>query len=56
MHPFLVHARSPNTGSTVRIASNLCVTIYKELNLQRRNPAEYSPVELAIRLALDEPA
>jgi hypothetical protein len=54
MHPFTVHASSSNTSGRVRIAANKPVHLYKPMNLMRRNPLDYSPVELAIVNALAE--
>lgn len=56
MHPFLIHARSPNIRHTVRIAANRGIALHKPMNLQRENDSEYSLVERAICLALDEDA
>ena len=52
LHPFMLHARSPNVGQSVRFICNPCVTLHENLNLQRPNPADYSPVETAIVRAL----
>jgi Phytanoyl-CoA dioxygenase (PhyH) len=52
MHPHLVHARSPNTRETVRIASNRRIRLRQPMVLDRRNPAEDSLVERTIRAAI----
>jgi len=52
LHPFMLHARSPNTGRSVRFICNPCVTLKENMNLKRSNGAEYSPVERAIVRAL----
>ncbi|MGH7144597.1 MAG: phytanoyl-CoA dioxygenase family protein [Planctomycetota bacterium] len=56
MHPFMRHARSMNTGQSVRFICNPCVTLHEPMNLARANAADYSPVEQAIVAALREPA
>jgi hypothetical protein len=48
IHPFLLHARSPNCGSSVRFICNPCFGLHEPLNLKRSKTAERSPVELAI--------
>lgn len=52
LHPFMLHARSPNTGTSVRFLCNPCIRLNEPMNLQRSAPAEYSPVEQAILNAL----
>ncbi|GAB4454420.1 MAG: hypothetical protein OHK0029_08980 [Armatimonadaceae bacterium] len=54
MHPHLYHASSANCSERVRIASNFCVTLREPMNLKRPDPADYSPVEQAIVLAISE--
>ena len=51
-HPFMRHARSPNTGRSVRFICNPCVMLNEHMQLQRADDAEYSPVERAIVRAL----
>jgi hypothetical protein len=51
-HPFVVHAASPNTLGTPRFLGNRRNQLVRRMKLHRENPAEYSPVELAIRNAL----
>ncbi|MCZ7646507.1 MAG: phytanoyl-CoA dioxygenase family protein [Planctomycetota bacterium] len=51
-HPFIRHARSANTGKSVRFICNPCIVLKEQMNLKRANPAEYSPVERAIVEAL----
>jgi len=48
MHPFTVHASSPNTGNRVRVIANKPVWFCEPMNLDRQNAADYSPVERAI--------
>lgn len=48
MHPFTYHGSSSNCGDRVRIAANICIQLHEEMNLQRANPDDYSPVEKAI--------
>jgi len=48
VHPFLLHARSPNTGQAVRFICNPCIPLKAPLDLNRQRSSEYSPVELAI--------
>lgn len=52
IHPFVRHARSMNTGSSVRFICNPCFVLKEPMNLKREDPAEYSPVERAIVEAL----
>lgn len=52
MHPFMRHARSNNTGKSVRFICNPCIVLKDDMNLQRANPGEFSPVERAIVEAL----
>ena len=52
LHPFMLHARSPNTGSSVRFICNPCISLHEKMNFQRANAEEYSPVELAVVRAL----
>jgi hypothetical protein len=54
MHPFMVHARSPNTRDTVRIAANRCVGLHEPMRLQPEHAASASLVEKAILQALAE--
>jgi hypothetical protein len=49
MHPFLVHARGPNTGTSIRIAANRCIALHRPMDPDRDDP---SLVEQAIRIAL----
>ncbi len=53
MHPYLVHARSPNAGRRVRIAANRCIELLEPLRLDRPNAGDYSLVERAVLDALD---
>jgi len=53
MHPLTYHGSSSNCGDRVRIASNICVPLHEDMNLQRANPEDYSPVEKAIVQALE---
>ncbi|WP_461017249.1 phytanoyl-CoA dioxygenase family protein [Streptomyces daliensis] len=52
MHPHLVHARSPNTRETVRIAANRTISLHAPMDVTGR--ADESLVERAIRTALAE--
>ncbi|MEO7719809.1 MAG: phytanoyl-CoA dioxygenase family protein [Capsulimonas sp.] len=56
VHPFLLHARSPNTGNSVRFICNPCIPLRQPMNLARAYTHEYSLVELAIVLALADDA
>lgn len=49
MHPLLAHARGPNTGPAMRIASNRGIALHQPMDPDRADP---SLVEQAIRLAL----
>jgi hypothetical protein len=52
IHPFVLHARSPNTGSKVRFICNPCYTLKEPMQFDRPDPADQSPVERAIINAL----
>ena len=52
MHPFTIHATSPNTRDCVRIAANRPISLYEPLNFNRTDPSSYSPVECAVVDAL----
>jgi hypothetical protein len=54
LHPFTVHAASPNTGDRVRIAAIKLIRLYEPMNLERQDRGDYSPVELAIVEAFRE--
>lgn len=54
LHPFMLHANSPNCGVAPRIICNPCVRLHEPMDLDRSDPSEYSPVELAIVNALTE--
>lgn len=48
MHPFTFHGSSTNLSERPRMASNMCVGLREKMNFTRSDPADYSPVELAI--------
>lgn len=52
LHPFMAHARSANTGKSVRFICNPCFSLFEKMNLNRADDA-YSPVERAIVNALE---
>lgn len=52
MHPFIRHARSVNTGNSVRFICNPCIRLHDPMNLSRPNDSDYSPVEQGIVAAL----
>jgi hypothetical protein len=52
-HPFLVHAAQPHRGSRVKFMAQPPLLPSAPLQIDRRD-ANYTPVELAIRIALDE--
>ncbi len=49
-HPFMLHARSPNTGDAVRFICNPCITLKEKLRVTPG--ADRTPVERAIIAAL----
>jgi hypothetical protein len=53
LHPFMLHANSPNCGVAPRIICNPCVRLREPMDLQRANPDGYSAVERAIANALN---
>ncbi|MDA0990134.1 MAG: phytanoyl-CoA dioxygenase family protein [Verrucomicrobia bacterium] len=55
MHPFMLHARSVNTGSRVRVICNPCIVLHHPMVLDPDAPGERTPVERATMLALAEP-
>lgn len=52
LHPFMLHARSPNTGSRVRFVCNPCVRYREPMRLTPGAGPPLSAVEQAIALAL----
>lgn len=52
LHPFMIHAASPNTLGTPRFLGNRRNQLVKRMKLHRDDPTEYSPVELSTRHAL----
>lgn len=54
LHPFILHARSPNTGNSVRFICNPCISFKDRMNLSRVYKGFQSPVELAIVDALKQ--
>lgn len=51
-HPFMLHARSPNTGNSVRFICNPCITLKEKMTVSATAPGVRSPVEQAIIGAL----
>lgn len=51
-HPFMLHARSPNTGDSVRFICNPCITLKEKMTVDPSAPGDRSPVERAIISAL----
>jgi len=56
MHPFMFHAASINVGSRVRFLCNVQVQLFDMMQVDRPDPADHSPVERAIRVALGKDA
>ena len=52
IHPFVLHARSPNTGSKVRFICNPCYTLKEPMRLDRPEFYDHSLVERATIEAL----
>lgn len=52
MHPFMLHAASPNTGDKVRIITNKTFPLKEPMNLTLGS-RDFSPVEQAILRALE---
>lgn len=52
MHPFTFHGSSKNCGTRLRVVSNMCINLHAPTQLERPDPAAYSPVEWAIVQAL----
>ena len=57
VHPFVLHARSKNLGkkgiNSVRFMCNPNISLKQKMELNRKDEAYSSPVELAIRQALE---
>lgn len=53
IHPFVLHARSPNVGAKVRFICNPCYSLKAPMQFDRPD-GNYSAVERAIVQALDE--
>jgi hypothetical protein len=51
-HPFLVHAAQPHRGTRVKFMAQPPLLPAKPLELERAD-GDYSPVEIAIRTALE---
>jgi len=54
LHPFMLHAASANTGTTVRFICNPCIPLHEPMNLDREDAKLYSPLERSIVTALTE--
>ncbi|TYP76641.1 hypothetical protein [Paenibacillus methanolicus] len=52
-HPFLYHSSSQNLIGVPRFMCNRTTPVVERLNLKRENEAEYSPLEISIRNALE---
>ncbi|MFB6453975.1 phytanoyl-CoA dioxygenase family protein [Chitinophaga sp. Hz27] len=52
MHPFLIHARSPNVTNNVRVASNRTISLYEHIRPLEATESEMSLLELSIKKAL----
>ncbi|SFI38035.1 Phytanoyl-CoA dioxygenase (PhyH) [Paenibacillus sp. UNC496MF] len=48
-HPFLYHCASQNHSGVPRFMCNRATPLVRRMNLNRANPAEYSPLELSVR-------
>ncbi|KIO77847.1 hypothetical protein TH53_06830 [Pedobacter lusitanus] len=53
MHPFLIHARSPNVSQTVRIAANRTISLYDDIYPLNSDIDSLSILEQSIRSALE---
>ncbi|MCA9882710.1 MAG: phytanoyl-CoA dioxygenase family protein [Anaerolineae bacterium] len=52
MHPYMLHASSQNHSGKARFITNPPVALKEPMNFNRDDPADYSPVELAVLNAL----
>jgi hypothetical protein len=52
-HPFLFHSSSQNHAGRPRTICNKTTPLKERMNLNRSNPADYSPVEMSIRRAIN---
>ncbi|HLA43045.1 MAG TPA: phytanoyl-CoA dioxygenase family protein [Aggregatilineales bacterium] len=48
LHPYMLHASSQNHSGTPRFMTNPPVTLKEPMNFNRENPADFSPLELAV--------
>jgi hypothetical protein len=53
MHPFMLHAASPNRLRIPRIITNPACSLREPYRLKRADPHEYCPVELKTLQSLD---
>lgn len=54
MHPFTMHATSPNVTTQVRLAAHRPVSLFEPMNFHRIDSSLYSPVEWAVVNAINE--
>ncbi|MCA9716228.1 MAG: hypothetical protein KC468_16220, partial [Myxococcales bacterium] len=54
-HPFMLHSASTNAAGVVRFLGNTVIDMTEPFNLQRDDPAYYTPVERALLRALGRP-
>ncbi len=52
LHPFMLHARSPNTGRRVRFICNPCISFKEPMRVKPEDGDSVSPVERAIIRAI----
>lgn len=53
IHPFILHASSQNHSGKPRFITNPPISLKEPMQFNRRNPADYSPVERAILRGLE---
>jgi hypothetical protein len=47
-HPFMIHAPSPKATNHVRLLTNPVISLLEPMQFNRRNAADFSPVELGV--------
>lgn len=52
IHPYVLHAASPNTIGAIRVITNPPASLLEPMNFDREDPATFSPVERGVLRAL----
>ena len=54
LHPYILHAVSQNHAGNARVITNPPITLKEPMDFNRADPADFSPVELAVLRALGD--